>query len=97
MIKMNLDSFDDYTKGNFTMTFANGYTVSIAMGDGTYSSGNFDRGFVAVEVGAWDANGDWVPLGVLDDVQGLVKADEVLDMMNRVAAMRPKLKVEEVA
>lgn len=86
MIKLKI--FDE-NKGNFSMKFANGYTVSLAMGEGIYSSGNFDLGFVSVEVGAWDANGDWFPLGELDDVQGWVKADEVLDIMNRVAALQP--------
>jgi hypothetical protein len=87
MIKMSQDNFGGHKKGNFAMKFANGYTVSLAMGDGMYSSGNFDNGFSMVEVAAWDADGNWVQLGDDNDVLGWCGPNSVLDIMNRVAAM----------
>lgn len=90
MFNMNRDSFGDHNKGNFSMKFANGYTVSLAMGDGMYSSGNFDDGFTMVEVGAWDTDGNWVRLGDNDDVKGWCAPDKVLEIMNQIAAMPEK-------
>ena len=72
---------------NFSMKFANGYTVSLAMGDGIYSSGNQDDGYSSVEVAAWDADGNWVQLGDNDTVVGWQTPEEVLAIMNKVAAM----------
>ena len=73
--------------GNFSMKFANGYTVSLAMGDGIYSTGSVKEGFSAIEVAAWDADGKWVKLGTNDDVIGWQSPEEVLAIMNKVAAM----------
>ena len=87
MIKLMRDTIGAADRGNFSMKFNNGYTVSLAMGDGMYSNGNFDRGFVSVEVGAWDADGNWVELGEDTDVKGWVDANGVLEIMNRIAAM----------
>ena len=74
------------------MKFPNGYTVSLAMGNGmysnaVYSNGNFSDGFTSVEAAAWDADGNWVKLGDNDDVVGWVSTNDVLSIMNRVAAM----------
>lgn len=88
MIKLNKEVSTVGSRGNFSMKFANGYTVSLAMGDGIYSNGNMSTGFTSVEVGAWDKNGDWVPLAENNDVRGWVTADGVLDIMNKVAAMQ---------
>jgi len=89
MIKISKDEYSPTAKrANFSMQFANGYTVSLAMGDGIYSNGNMATGFTSVEVGVWDKNGDWVPLTENNDVRGWVTADGVLDIMNKVAAMQ---------
>lgn len=66
----------------FKMTFANGYTVSVAFGDGNYGNGE-----ATAEVGAWDADGNWVQLGDGNDVVGWQTADEVLAIMNKIAAL----------
>ena len=73
--------------GNFSMKFANGYTVSLAMGDGIYSSGNQDDGYSSVEVAAWDAEGNWIQLGDNNDVIGWQSPEEVLAIMNKIAAL----------
>lgn len=66
----------------FKMTFANGYTVSVAFGDGSYGNGE-----ATAEVGAWGADGNWVQLGDGNDVVGWQSPDEVLAIMNKIAAM----------
>ena len=37
MFNVRMNKFGNKVSGNFSMTFANGYSVSVAMGDGTYS------------------------------------------------------------
>jgi hypothetical protein len=81
-----MNNFGTSTSGNFAMTFANGYTVSVAMGDGIYSNGNSKDGFTSVEVAAWDADG-WVQLGDNKDELGWQSPEEVLAIMNKIAAM----------
>lgn len=66
----------------FKMTFANGYTVSVAFGDGNYGDGQ-----ATAEVGAWDADGNWIRLTENDSVIGWQTPDEVLATMNKIAAM----------
>lgn len=91
MFKVSVDNFKDLSTRNFSMRFANGYTVSLAMGSGIYSTPSVDDGdankYSSVEVAAWDADGNWVKLGDNDDVAGWVSADDVLAIMNKVAAM----------
>jgi len=74
--------------GNFTLKFSNGYTVSLAMGDGMYSEGNFQEGFNTIEVGVWDDKGDWYcPWNDDDDVIGYQTVEEVLEIINEVAEL----------
>jgi hypothetical protein len=87
MFNVRMNNFGTRTSGNFAMTFANGYTVSVAMGDGIYSRGNSKDGFTSVEVAAWDADGNWVQLEDDNDVIGWQSPEEVLAIMNKVAAM----------
>lgn len=75
------------TSANFSMKFANGYTISLALGDGMYSTGSAKDGYSSAEVAAWDADGEWVQLGDNDAVICWRSADEVLALMNKVAAM----------
>jgi len=86
MINISVDIFTNRTKSNFSMTFANGYTVSLAMGEGMYSTAG-DGGFTSAEVGAWDKDGDWVKLSDNDDVIGWQSPEQVLAIMNKIAAM----------
>ena len=86
MIKVSVDRFTNRTKSNFSMTFANGYTVSLAMGEGMYSTAG-GEGFTAVEVAAWNKDGEWVKLDDNDDVIGWQSPEQVLAIMNKIAAM----------
>ena len=73
----------------FHITFANGYTVSVQFGSGNYCEnrdGKKDRSSNA-EIAAWDANGKWIQLDEHDDVLGWQSADQVLAIMNRIAAL----------
>ena len=88
MINISVSGFYEEASniGNFSMKFANGYTVSLAMGAGIYSTGSIKEGFSAIEVGAWDPDGKWVKLDVNNDVIGWQSPEEVLAIMNKVAA-----------
>lgn len=88
MINISVDIFTNRTKSNFSMTFANGYTVSLAMGEGMYSTAAAgDEGFTSAEVAAWDSDGNWVKLSDNDDVIGWQSPEQVLAIMNKIAAM----------
>lgn len=83
----------------FHMTFANGHTVSVQFGPGHYCE-HHDAGFGAAEkvdswsskdaeCAAWDADGEWVRFeGMDDDVRPYCSADEVLEFMERVRALK---------
>jgi hypothetical protein len=90
MFNVRVNNFGTSSISNFSMKFANGYTVSLAMGDSVYSSGNAsgnqDDGYSSVEVGAWDADGTWIKLGDNNDVIGWQSPEEVLAIMNKVAS-----------
>jgi predicted transcriptional regulator len=86
MFNVRVNEFGTSSVANFSMKFANGYTVSLAMGDGIYSNGNMEDGFSAIEVAAWDADGKWIKLSDNDDVIGWQSAEEVLAIMNKVAS-----------
>lgn len=87
MIKVSVDEMLSLFKSNFKITFPNGYTVSLAMGNGMYCSGSPETGFSSVEVAAWDADGNWIKLDDENDIIGWQSAAEVLAIMNKVAAM----------
>jgi len=87
MINVRTNQVLDRSSANFSMKFANGYTISLALGDGMYSTGNAKDGYSTAEVGAWDADGEWVKLGENDTVIGYQSAEEVLALMNKIAAM----------
>jgi hypothetical protein len=87
MFNVRVNNFGTSSVGNFSMKFANGYTVSLAMGDSVYSNGTMEDGFSSVEVAGWDADGNWIKLSDNDDVIGWQSAEEVLAIMNKVAAM----------
>jgi hypothetical protein len=87
MFNVRMNKFGNKANGNFSMTFANGYSVSVAMGEGTYSDGNSEDGFTSVEVAAWDADGNWRRWWYGDTVAGWQSPEKVLAIMNKVAAM----------
>lgn len=77
---------------HFALTFDNGYTISIVGGKGAYSTGDLVKGFMSVEVGAWDINGDWFPLREDDDVIGFRSAEEVADIIEKIRNLPAKEK-----
>ena len=87
MFKTYFGRYGDRSKGNFSIKFPNGYTVSLAMGDGLFSTGNPDQGFGSVEVAAWDSDGNWVKLSDDNDVIGWQTPEQVLAIMNKIAAL----------
>ena len=88
------------TSGNgFHMTFKNGNTISVQFGAGNYCD-NYHNDIIesmnknsceskTAEVATWDRAGNWNLKEFLpevgDDVNGYMSADEVLDLMNKVA------------
>lgn len=77
---------------HFALTFDNGYTISIVGGTGSYSTGDLNKGFVSVEVGAWDINGDWFPLREDDDVLGFQNAEQVANIIEKIRNLPAKEK-----
>lgn len=75
---------NEYHNG-FHITFDNGYTVSVQFGIGNYS----DQGETTAEVAAWSSElgQPWVKLSDHDDVRGHCSPEDVLEIMNMVAAL----------
>lgn len=72
----------------FHMVFANGWTVSVQFGRGNYcenNCGDSDESRTA-EIAAWDKDGNWYEFEN-DTVAGWVTSDEVLEFMQKVAAI----------
>jgi hypothetical protein len=83
----------------FHLTFKNGNTISVQFGAGNYCD-NYNDDIIesmnktsceseTAEVATWTAGGEWNLKKFLpeatDDVHGYMSADEVLDLMNKVA------------
>lgn len=75
----------------FHIRFKNGWTVSVQFGGGNYGS-NYDLPVMGptppattAEIAAWDSGGNWYDFGG-DTVDGYKTADEVLAIMNMIAA-----------
>lgn len=72
---------------NFYMKFDNGYAISLAMGGGTYSTGNAQDGFTSVEVAVFDPDGNFFPLTEDNDVLGWQSPKQVLEIISRFESM----------
>ena len=73
---------DGFTAGKgFTMTFANGNTVSVQWHQGSYSDGRTDA-----EIAAWTSRGWWHQFPEGDKVKGWVRSDEVAEFIQWVAS-----------
>ena len=67
----------------FTMTFANGYTISVQFGIGNYCSRNENDKAVSAEIAIWDKDNIWYNFG--DDlVKGHCSTDEIVTWMRKV-------------
>jgi len=77
-----------YDAMGFQMTFANGWTISVQWAEHNYAQRS-DRTdpvqSTTAECAVFDANGDWFPLTVGDNVQGWMTPDMVAELMTRVA------------
>ncbi len=77
------------TNAGFQMTFANGWTVSVQWGLGTYSDNRYSD-FRAhaesktAEIAAWDIDGKWHDFGD-DTVKGWCTPDEVATFIHFIA------------
>jgi hypothetical protein len=66
----------------FTMTFANGYTISVQFGIGNYCSRNENDKAVSAEIAIWDKDNTWYNFG--DDlVKGHCSPDEIVTWMRK--------------
>jgi len=63
----------------FSMTFQNGWTVSVQWHDGAYS----DKNNATAEVAAWNKHGEWFDFGH-DTVQGWQTPEEVVEFFNMI-------------
>jgi hypothetical protein len=81
------------------MTFANGWTVSVQFGPGNYCEHHYDGiaefdapqkkhiwEAMQAEIAAWNSKDQWLPFEY-DTVAGYKSANEVLEFINRVAAL----------
>jgi hypothetical protein len=81
----------------FQITFPNNFTISVQFGPHNhrsnrdlmdpYASTNESMESPDAEVAAWDGNGEWLKLGESDTVIGWQTPDQVLTLMNEIAAM----------
>ncbi len=62
----------------FKMTFLNGYTVSVAFGENSFS----DKGRTTAEIAIWDADGNWYMAQTGDVDLPLVKIDNGTDVIS---------------
>lgn len=80
------------TYAGFQMTFANGWTVSVQWGGGTYSDNRYTD-FRSVtesptaEIAAWDKEGKWYNFGD-DTVKGWCPADQVAAFIREVSLFK---------
>ena len=73
---------DDFYEG-FSMTFANGYTISVQFGQGNYCSRDVRNKAVSAEIAIWDKDGTWYNFGH-DTVKGHCSPDELVTWMKKV-------------
>jgi len=67
----------------FTMTFSNGYAISLQFGSGNYCSRNDKDKAISAEIGIWDKDATWYNFGS-DNVKGHCSPDEIVTWMRKV-------------
>lgn len=70
----------------FTITFANGYTISVQWSNNHYCHKNEKLGQTA-EVAAWDANNNWYDLQEDDAVIGWQTPDQVAALIQKINSL----------
>lgn len=73
---------DTFYEG-FTMTFANGYTISVQFGNRNYCSRDDNNRAKTAEIAIWDKDGTWYNFGS-DTVKGHCSPDEIVTWMRKV-------------
>ena len=76
--------------GNFVIELDNGYSISIAVGGGTYSTGNMKDGFVSAEIAVVDPDGKFIDQGSGSGVEGWQSASQFIEIINRINAIPVK-------
>lgn len=93
--------FDISDNKGFHITFENGWTVSVQWGAGNYSD-NYDLGILSrshkygnrvppsptAEIAAWSSQLEWYKFEH-DEVEGYQTPAQVLEFMNKIAALEP--------
>ena len=75
-----------YSQG-FSMTFGNGWTVSVQFGKANYGGNETGANHSkTAEIAAWDQNDNWYKFDNNDTVKGWCKPDEVADFMVMIKA-----------
>ena len=87
---------DNTQSGNFIMKLENGFQVSIALGDGTYSTGNMKDGFQTVEIAVVDPDGKFVDQGSGSGVEGWQSANQFIEILNRTNAIPSPERADEM-
>ena len=88
-----ISTLDILQKGNFTFKLDNGYSISIAVGGGTYSTGNMKDGFVSVEIAVINPDGEFVDQGSGSGVEGFQSVNQLIEIINRINAIPVEEKV----
>jgi len=83
---------DSTQSGNFRFELDNGYTISIAVGDGTgvYSTGSMKDGFQTVEIAVIDPDDNFVDQGSGSGVEGWQSASQFIEIINRINSIPAK-------
>ena len=81
---------DSTQSGNFVFELDNGYSISIAVGGGTYSTGNMEDGFVSAEIAVVDPDGEFVDQGSGSGVEGWQSVSQLIEIINRINSIPVK-------
>ena len=81
---------DSTQSGNFRFKLDNGYTISIAVGVGTYSTGSMKDGFQTVEIAVIDPDDNFVDQGSGSGVEGWQSASQFIEIINRINSIPAK-------
>ena len=76
-------TFQSQYNNGFTMTFENGWTISVQFGKANYST--IREGIsISAEVAMWDKDGNWYDFGH-DKVAGHCNANEVAEWIDKAS------------
>lgn len=85
-----ISTLDALQSGNVVIELDNGYSISIAVGGGTYSTGNMKDGFETVEIAVVDPDDNFVDQGSGYGVEGQQSVSQFIEIINRINAIPVK-------